>query len=263
MKKIYLITRTNDEDYESCIEWLEKIVGKNYGGIFNKIMIIAPQKGIDWEKAEKKKFVVLSSENPTSPVSLNAVLDEIEDAPNKPDYLFFISKELSEIKIEDIKELSDKLDSNKNILVAGYKFEYSKPKLENELKKYYKNGGIAYTVPWNTCAMWNYGHFERLIKKFDSISYQNPVPEFTIQVNDKSVNIELQGMEDGLAIAEATTKDKDIKYLLIDKPVKWEIESDRQQNQINKLLRKNIALTTFMVTRNYSFEALQNARIKG
>lgn len=260
--EIIFITRTDKEGYVKCIKWLKRIKKKNNGNITDFI-IICPDKGIDRRVAEKNKFTLLESDNSTSPISFNLALEQLRRDEKEPEALLFASKEIVELtKNNKINKLYEELRVQENkILVVGYKFTHKDKSLKNEINNYYSKRGVAYMVPWNTCALWNYRLFKENVRKFDKICYQDPIPKLRIKVNNKEIEMKLKGMEDGLAIAEAAFFDANIKYKLLDSPINWEIDKDKIEDHKNKLKRKDIVLTVFINMREYSFDALMNAKL--
>lgn len=132
------------------------------------------------------------------------------------------------------------------------------------------NTGIAYKVPWNTCALWNkkfvYGEGVRKLK-FDEICENNQLGYLNVKVHNTLMQTEYKGMEDGFAIAELISNNKDeVKYTykLFDKYLFWRLpkKNERVLKHKIKLARKNIVLSTFVNIKGYSIDKLREAAIK-
>lgn len=217
-------------------------------------------------KEIKTKFI--KSNNPISPVAINLALERIKrENEFKPDAFFVWSREVC-IESGDVNELADELNKNNNLLVAGYKFKHiGNEKVNGKLEEYYANKNlIAYRVPWNTCAMWNYELFDKYIGKFDEITLGDyPFQNISVIVDGEIKTTEHKGMEDGLAIAQAVSnpKDgsKDIKFKLVKKTLNWYIRDGKTENHLKKLARKEMVMRDFMAMRNYSIEDLERAEM--
>ena len=149
--------------------------------------------------------------------------------------------------------------------MVGYKFKITNDFLNNDLISYYSNNNlVAYKVPWNTCALWNYKLFNRYVIKFDEITAENPFNQICVSLEGKCNLTSHVGMEDGLAIAKAVSKNPKIKFKLLTKKLNWEIDSDNDKvkRHRQKLARKDIVLRNFMAVRNYSVEDLLSAEMK-
>lgn len=208
-------------------------------------------------KSTKTKVRVIKDENPTSSISINTALSIIKEEKINPDAFLIASKEVSLTK-KNIENLTKKIKYNSHLLVAGYKFRTKNKKLNNDLKRCYANKNlIAYQVPWNTCAMWSYKLFTENISKFDEITANNPFEDVCVSIDGVCYKTKHQGMEEGLAIAQAKSKNRELSYKLIDEdPLEWVIkETDVQRNR-EKLARKDVVMRNFMALRNYSVEDL-------
>lgn len=156
-------------------------------------------------------------------------------------------------------------ENEKTLLVAGYKFEIKNDnQLENELEAYYHNKNlIAYQVPWNTCAIWNYKLFKKYVGKFDEITNTNPYNKVNVCIDGVCKQTDHKGMEDGLALAKAVSKKGEkIYYKLLDKTIPWEINLARKYEHREKLARKDIVMRNFMGVRDYSVEDLKNSNLE-
>jgi len=214
------------------------------------------------------QVIAVKDEDPTSPISINTVLNAVKDSKKNPDTFLVSSKEVG-LKKKHIKALIEELNKNKNLLVVGYKFEIINEsdvideKLNNELQGYYANKNlVAYKIPWNTCAVWNYESFDKHVSKFDEITNRNPFNPVCVAIDGECNKTEHKGMEDGLAIAQAVSKKPSLKYKLIDKNfLSWKIKTDKKQSHREKLARKDSVLRDFMALRNYSVNDLVSADI--
>jgi hypothetical protein len=215
---------------------------------------------------EDGKIKFIKSENPASSISMNLALDYIKTKKEfKPDAFFVWSKEVY-FESEDVNKLANEIKNNENLLVVGYKFKHADDDANKVLNDNYENKNlIAYRVPWNTCAMWNYELFNKYAGKFDEITLGNyPFQNIPVIVNGTIRTTEHKGMEDGLAIAQAASKSMDIKFKLIEGiRLNWDIRDGKTEDHFKKLARKESVMRNFMVMRNYSVGDLENAEIVG
>ena len=128
------------------------------------------------------------------------------------------------------------------------------------------NYGIAYQVPWNTCALWNEKYIYGSGKKkliFDEICEEkkNNLGPLYVKVGGLLSQTEFKGMEDGLAITALVSNNKNLKFKLIDKILKWDIDKKREILHKTKMARKNIVLSTFINIKGYSVDKLMKAKI--
>lgn len=255
--KIALITRikSEDEKKEEFQKWLEIFIVNQQ---ITKIYIISDELNkIDYDK--KVKFIKVN--NPTSSISMNSAI-----AIFSKNISFFIvaSREVKEIKVEELV-LAMKHDNQ--CLVTGYKFHLKNKKLNHELQIYYKNEDfIAYQVPWNTCAIWNYELFKNYVKKFDKLTDENPFDQICVCIDKICRPTDHKGMEDGLAIAKAASQENShITFRLLDHDtLLWDIKNDYNsvKKHREKLARKDTVLRDFMAVRDYSVENLMKAKDK-
>lgn len=215
---------------------------------------------------DDKKIKFIKSDNPTSSVSMNLAFDHIRQCDGfDPDVFFIWSKEV-DFESSDVDRLAKEIQNNKNLLVVGYKLKHTENYANNELSGYYANKNlIAYRVPWNTCAMWNYELFSKYVGKFDEITLGNyPFQNIPVIVNGKIRDTEHKGMEDGLAIAQAASIFKDIKFKIIEETkLNWNIRDEKPEEHFKKLARKETVMRNFMAMRNYSIQDLERAEIFG
>lgn len=267
--KIILATRTKKENFVDCKKKLEKLFNKNNTiETIEKIYIICDSEEDSFNIGNIKCNVLFNRE-PIGPTAFNSVIDELnkEKEDTKKNYhLLTYSKEVG-LKQTDIKMLITEINSNSDLLVVGYKFEITDEKLNNELEGYYHNKNlIAYRIPWNTCAIWNFNLFNKYVSKFDEITAINPFNPIEVSIDGICSQTDHRGMEDGLAIAEAVSKsNKKIKYKLLKRPLlNWEVNSSDGEIKRHgqKLARKETVLRNFMAVRNYSVKDLENAEIK-
>ncbi|MEK7143048.1 MAG: hypothetical protein AAB785_02460 [Patescibacteria group bacterium] len=203
---------------------------------------------------------------PTSAISLNLAIKKIKEiyANNKSEKKYFIiaSKEV-ELQPENIDNLVEYIDSDKDVLVVGYKLK-DNILTDKEYKTFSNDGGIAYQVPWNTCAIWDYKLFDKYIGEFDEICSNNQLGKLILVINGDVKYTGYKGMEDGLAISKALDKNSNLKYKLLKDELFWNIDGDdeRKIDQKVKLARKNIVLSTFINIKGYSIEKLRSAAIE-
>ncbi len=269
MNKIILATRTKADSYKNCVEELEKRFKNNKQ--IAKIYIICNLYKPEF-KIGKIPCKVIFDLKPIRATAFNLVIDELSRHQKSKYHLLTYSKEveLTDDDIETmIKVLKDKEDK---IIVVG--FHLKDNILSDKEIKLYSGGdhsnndvGIAYKVPWNTCALWNnkfvYGKGNMKLK-FDEICEKdnNQLGELIVKVGSRLLSTDYEGMEDGLAIAELVTKNKGLKYALYGEKIFWNIEGDKDRilNHKLKMARKNIVLSTFMNIKGYSADKLREAQ---
>lgn len=264
MTKIIVATRTSKDQYDNCIEKLSDIDCEEVSCFY--IVCNVRKRN---QKINKKTIVTIFDPNPTRPTSFNLVLDKIRRR-NKQEHLFTFSKEV-EVKAEHIQSLFKEL--NENVIVMGY--ELSDNILSNQEQALYSNGaqqetGIAYWVPWNTCALWNMYYLTGKNRLwFDEICEKenNQLGPLVININGRLIVTDYEGMEDGLAIARLLTlyNNNNLKFRRLKykgQSLNWNLPDDdnNKLKQKKKMARKNIVLSTFMGIRGYSIEQLRNAR---
>ena len=255
--RVVFITRTdaskmNDLRDQTDLEDLIKEVGLS--GI-KDIFILSKIK-----ESKVKLFGVsvntIYDKNPTGATSINTLLNKIKI---KFEAFIACSKEVG-LRERNIKYLIKEIEQTDNLLVAGYKFVIKDRKLNNELRDFYENDNlIAYKVPWNTCAIWNYDLFIKHVGKFDEITAINPFKPIGVSIDGACSLTPHVGMEDGLAIAQAVDSDKKIKFILLDDFLFWDVDSNSKIRHREKLARKDTVLRNFMGVRNYSVEDLKVA----
>lgn len=264
-KRVIFITRADANNKEDLLDkkkqgdLIDLIGVVNSSQINSKdIYVIAgfPDDNFKIEKVENIK--VVQDDNPTGPVSINTVLNKIKKDKDKPDAFLVCSKEVK-INKKHIEKLINELGKER-FLVVGYKLRIEDKKLNSELEKYYNDKNlIAYKVPWNTCAIWDYKLFDKHIKKFDEITSQNPFNPVCVCIDNVCRKTEYKGMEDGLAIAQAADKDPEVYSKLLKETLTWKVDSDEKQRHREKLARKDTVLRNFMAIRNYSVDDLKRA----
>ncbi|OGE90558.1 MAG: hypothetical protein A3J07_02545 [Candidatus Doudnabacteria bacterium RIFCSPLOWO2_02_FULL_49_13] len=266
---IAFISRTSGEkisdDLNERLDEIEKVTG-------HKIAVYILS-GFDFDdeinKSKKLSIEIIKVDDPISPVSINSVLEYMNKTRNDPEALFIFSQE-TVFTTENIQALITELQNKETLLVAGYKFEIVEDrgkinqKLNDELKSYYANEDlIAYRVPWNTCAIWNYDLFKQYIGKFDEITMgRYPFFQFPVTIDGVSSLTDHKGMEDGLAIAKAASQSRNIHFKLLPTALPWKVTEDKINNHRKKLARKDYVMRNFMAMRNYSIEALEAAEVK-
>jgi hypothetical protein len=259
MNKIILATRTDKDSFEEC----KKKLKEKFGDIklIEKIYIVCDK--------EKETFIlggvngeVIYDKKPTRPTVFNKILDKLIGTKR---HLLTYSKEV-DLRKENIENMIKEVENNKNLIVTGYRLRDNV--LNNEEQSMYEKG-IAYQVPWNTCALWNkrfvYGKGNEKLH-FDEIceNDKNHFGELRVKVNGVQMITNYEGMEDGLAIAELVSKNKDLKYKLLgDNELHWEIDNneERRLKQKIKMARKSIVLTSFINERGYSIDKLGGASL--
>lgn len=246
---VVFITRTKAKNEEELKDSLKEIIKEIYEARIKKIFVISNLKD-NKLKIGKARLMIIHHEDPTSSTSLNNIFKKLKNT----DYFLISSKEV-DLRRKNIKELIKEIKSNKKLLVVGYKFIITNKKLNKVLQRQYTKNLISFRVPWNTCAIWNNKKFKS-VGKFDLITNKKPFKEIPI---GRFEAVELKGMEDGLAIAKATSKE-DIFYKLLDKNLTWKIDLDDKQEK--KLLRKEDSLRYFMEKRGYKIEKLEKAELK-
>lgn len=269
--KIVLATRTDKNNYDSCIEELSERFANSKN--IEKIYILC-----DLHKNSFTSrgiiFETIFDIAPTRQTAFNRVIKELRKNKEKQYHLLTFSKEVN-FKQKHITKMIEGLKSNEvKMIVIGYRLKdnvlndneirlYSNADLQN------KNTGIAYTIPWSTCALWNkkfvYGK-DNTELSFDEICEKdkNQLGELKVKVNGKLLPTDYEGMEDGLAIARLITNnpDKDLKYKLIEEELYWNIYRDEERSikHKKKMARKNIVLSTFINIKGYSIYKLKKAK---
>lgn len=260
--KTILITRTKPgEDFNN--PKLERLLESCKTDIQEKYVISNKSN----HKIKNVSVKVIEHDDPTSPISINAVLEKIQTA-DKTEAFLICSKEVN-LKTDDIKALQERLQSNDKLLVVGYRFEIPDEHLNEELHDYYENGLlIAYKVPWNTCALWSYGLFNKYVGKFDEITAKNSFEPVHVCIDSVVRHTDHRGMEDGLAIAkavfEARKEGQKIEFGLVEeKKLKWEINTTEPEKVLEhrkKLARKDSVMRGFMKYRGYPEKDLLRGR---
>lgn len=254
--KIVVGTRTKKENYEECFEKMQKFEDCDY---ISRIYIIC---NLQKEIKGHDKIKIVYDSDPIRQCAFNLIIDKLrqsKDAKNEYHFLAY-SKEV-ELEEKNIEEMIREIDRNsKNLIVAGYKLEDNI--LSKEEQNIFSNGdqkddiGIAYRIPWNTCALWNkkfiYSNgLEEL--RFDEICEKNQLGNLDVEVNGKIMSTPYKGMEDGLAIARLQTFNKRLKYKLLKPALPWNISGDEKRIEEKKIMmaRKNIVLSTFINLKGY------------
>jgi len=262
--KIAFISRSSEKDKLS--EDLEKLlreeVAKVTGHDVRAYITARFEKEYYIDSLQVK--IIKPEDDPISPVSINSVLSYIKTntAEYTPDTFLICSKEVG-LEKDNIETLIEEIDSNPWLLAVGYKLKIpDNEKLDNELQGYYANKKlIAYRVPWNTCAIWKYRLFDKYVEKFDEITLgKYPFNDITVTIDGVSKTTQHKGMEDGLAIAQAVSRSKDIRFKLLKEPLTWTVNKTEEHRQ--KLARKEYVMRNFMAVRNYSVEDLGAAEVK-
>ncbi|HUD20338.1 MAG TPA: hypothetical protein VMR81_07890 [Patescibacteria group bacterium] len=207
---------------------------------------------------------VIKDKNPTSAISLNKALQRIREDDVNPK-AFLISSQEVILTDDHINRLIKVLNDDPTLLVAGYKFTIKDEELNSELQWYYaRKKLIAFKVPWNTCALWNYKLFDKYVEEFDEITTKNPFNPVCVCIDNVCSQTEHVGMEDGLAIAKALTQNERLKYKLIsaDPPLCWKVNVDRINEHRKKLARKDTVMRDFMEVKKYSIDKSRNARME-
>jgi hypothetical protein len=198
----------------------------------------------------RKKVKIVWQSDPISPISMNSALERIQQDNINLDYFIVASKEVI-VSSEDFSKLINIMQNNSFLLVAGYRFQLKDKSLDYDLKKRYRNKDlIAFRVPWNTCAIWNYRYFKKYVSCFDEITLGN--------------SGDLKGMEDGLAIAKASMKNPKLKFHLIQtRRLDWKIGKQQKDkdSHIEKICRKEESLRTFMKDTGCTEDALLQAEV--
>jgi len=235
-KEVILATRADDKSYEACIKELEKRFIKSNSKI-SKIYIVCNLNKIDFDIGGIPVAVIFDND-PIRPCAFNKVIERLNDDKETQHHLLTFSKEV-ELKNENIERMAELIDDK--TIVVGYCFKDNilddqEAKLYSIKDLQYSKAGIAYQVPWNTCALWNkkfiYGTKEEKLQ-FDEICENNQFGEFSVKVDGTFTNTKYKGMEDGLAIAEllANNSTQDFKYKLIKEELRWNIIGDEKRKK--------------------------------
>lgn len=269
--KIVLATRIDKNGYDGCIKELkERFTDSKY---IKKIYILCDlYKNIFTN--ENIIFETIFDMKPIRQTAFNKVIVELNKNKEEQHHLLTFSKEV-EFQQEHINKMINELENDEEkIIVVGYRLK-DNILSDDEIKSYSnidlrnKDTGIAYSVPWNTCALWNkkfvYGEDDTELN-FDEICEKdkNQLGELKVKVNGKLLSTDYEGMEDGLAIARLVTNnpDKCLKYKLIKESLYWNIYGDKERliKHKKKMARKNIVLSTFMNIKGYSTDKFKKAK---
>jgi hypothetical protein len=267
MKTVFITRVKNKDEVDKFISGELMMEVQNSRGI-EKIYIVSNFEDENYQNSNLIPIEVVKDNEPISPTSINNVLRKIgvQDKEDRPDAFLAASKEVVGLKRQEIRKLIRRIQPHqKDLLVAGYKFKIKDNEfLDRELQSYYANKNlIAYQVPWNTCAIWNYQLFDKYVSKFDEITNVNPFNSVRVCIDNVVHETDYRGMEDGLAIAQAVSNKK-LRFELIDDPLLWEVKPGDNNilSHRKKLARKDIVLRNFMAVRNYPVQDLLHAKIK-
>ena len=258
MKNIF-ITRTKREGYDDCKKWLNQLANNNKIDVF---IIISDLRKLEGQKIGRKRLFDIFDTNPTSAISLNKAIQEIKKiySGNRSErkHFLIVSKEV-ELTAENIDTLIEKISPDNTTLVVG--FDLQDNVLTNEEYEIFCNGnGIAYQVPWNTCAIWNYDLFIKYVGEFDNICYNNQFDKLKVKIKDKIEETEYEGMEDGLAILKAVNENDNLKFFRLEDKLPWNISNNSIKRHKQKMARKNIVLSMFANIKGYSIDKLKIAK---
>ncbi|MFH1207007.1 MAG: hypothetical protein V1668_00165 [Patescibacteria group bacterium] len=257
MKKIALITRTKINELSECLVFTRKCLSefKIKQGYICVTGLITASPTISSSDGEIQ-YLYTRSEGPSA--VLNEVINKIG---NKFDY-FIISKEVK-IKKADFQKMREIINrKNHKVLVIGYKLQDKIKETGEEITEKKDQKGIAFKVPWNTCALWNSKLFTTYVEKFDEIC-DGKLGEIVLSQFRPPRITKIEGMEDGLGIAKVANipKSLGVKVILIDKYLDWvfsQEKPDRIWKQETKMARKSIVLSELMRIRNYCEGKLRN-----
>lgn len=276
METIFITRTKSKEDFKPPeLEKIIKLIQAVWNSGIKKIYILSNFKKDNYKLTSSITVKVVKDNKPVSSISINRVLRKIKRAKDidKKRLTFLVSSKevvgLTKEKIKKIvKEMQNNIEADNDLLVLGYTFKIKdNERLDCELQDYYANKNlIAYKVPWNTCAIWNYELFDDYVTKFDEITNENSFTKVCVCVDNVCYETEHEGMEDGLAIAKAASRKKKPKILfkLLDDHLDWNISSDKEVilKHRKKLARKDTVLRNFMAIRNYSEGSLLKAENK-
>jgi hypothetical protein len=232
----------------------------------------------DLDKPENKTIGNVSVEfiydpDPIRPCAFNRVLEQIRK-DSKRSHLYCFSKEV-EVEAEHIRALI--LQIGPSVLVAGYRLK-DNILTPDELRVFSNTieeqptvsgrVGLAYRVPWNTCAIW---HADVVFPPpsneglwFDELAERrgNQLGLLSLTIEDTLVQTYYEGMEDGLAMARllSVTDPRCYQCLLCDyksEPVEWKLSGKRTLKHKVKMCRKNLVLAALMNIRGYSADTLR------
>lgn len=269
MEKIILATRTTKDELSKCIKTLENLCRNS--NVIKKIYIISNDDKTYIRKVGNIDCKIIFDPNPNKPTAFNLVINELKKSKKAKYHLFTYSKE---VKIENynLDKMIKAIERNpQKLIVVGYRLRDNI--LTDQERKIFMNGsysnnteGIAYIVPWNTCALWNkkfvYGENKTKLF-FDEICEKegNQLGILEIEINNEIKDTVYQGMEDGLAIAELVTKNKGLKYKIFKNDLFWNIQGNEKRiaDHKIKMARKNLVLSTFMNIKGYSIDKLLEA----
>jgi len=260
MKTVFIIRTESRKDFDNDFIKLIRVI---WSSDIKDIYILSNFSKDDY-KIDGKPTTIVYDKNPISSISINTALQKIKEDKINLNAFLISSKEIYLTK-RKIKKLIEEIEkANNSLLVVGYKFKIKEDSfLDNELKSYYANKNlIAYKVPWNTCAIWKYELFDKYVSKFDEITARNSFNQICVSIDGICSLTPHKGMEDGLAIAQATSdkEKKQVYFELLNKYLPWKVKDPKKHRE--KLARKDTVLRNFMAIRNYSERDLLKAEIK-
>lgn len=254
MIKIILATRTDKDDLVEC---KEKLANK-FGEIpfIKQIYIVCNQKKNNKFQLGNVPGEIIPDGEPLLPTAFNGVLKKLNENKEERYHFLAYSKEV-DLREKNIEKMIEEVESDEDLIAVGY---HLRDNVLSDKEQLLYERGIAYKIPWNTCALWNkrfvYGKGNKKLW-FDEICEKdkNQFGELRVKVNGLQIITDYEGMEDGLAIAELVSKNGGLKYKLIgDNYLSWFIDGDekRKLKQKVKMARKSIVLATFLAERGFN-----------
>jgi len=239
MKKIFLISRSwKNKKIKLLIEEIHKELVKIIILVnFEEELDNSTENLLKKCKNEILKKIEIVYVKPWGDASgaLNIGLNKVFTNKDEPDYILIASPEV-DLKKDDVEKMCNILSNNPNMLVVGFALRTD---IDENLEIWERGHSFdrlksnALRIPWNTCAMWNANLFFNNVKAFLNIC---DYPE----ILGKQSGIELQGMEDALAIAIAKKNNPKLEVGLIKTYLKWNIDKKNISNHKVKMKRKSL-----------------------
>lgn len=259
---IALTTRVPVNDLPEFFAWIQQI---NHPAIA-KIYVVSDASDAQFAQANiyNANCQNIYDPNPTRPTAYNLVIDELNKTTETQHHLLAVSREV-QMQDTHIQTMLSYLSSPKCI-VAGYSLRDNVLTEQERLEFIGAPPGVAYIVPWSTCALWNrefvYGKGGRRLRFDPLCDGKNDLGNIIVTVNDEPHKTVYAGMEDGLAIARLIQQDSSLWYTLLSPELPWYFKNDehRRLKHKIKMARKNMVLEKYLEISGLGAGILQKAK---